>query len=278
MYRNDYRNFNFSCPTILFGGSFLCACLIPSCVGVLSWLLSLASTVLLFVSWRLIVPSCLFPLASFLWPSASCVLALASFLFPVVSCLLCLSSFLLPTLISVFCVCVIHTPNMIPHVPFHLRNLRPMPKVRQTLLQVQERQRREQRLRTEARCAQLEAQAKSRVTVRDNLEEISDDEDNTSIEQHGKVHHLERREIRLRTEGRGGPLVAEGKLIVTVLVNHQVISDDEDIVHIEQDGNVPQRFKGWKPSIDDLICGFLLLLAANCVVLLYFFFYKANSV
>ena len=154
-----------------------------------------------------------------------------------------------------------------------------MPKRVQTLLQVQERQRREQRLRTEARCAQLAAQAKLRVTVRDNLEEVSDDEDNTSIEQHGngKVPHRERRELRLTTEGRGAPRVAEGKLRVTVLVNHQVLSDDEDIVHIELDGNVPQRFKGWKPCID-LTCGFLLLLAANCLVLQYFLFYKAKSV
>ena len=166
---------------------------------------------------------------------------------------------------------------MIPHVPFNLCDFRPMPKVGQTLLQVQERQRRELRLRTEARCAQLAAQAKLRVTVRDNLEEISDDEDNTSIEQHGKVPHRERRELRLRTEGRGAPRVAEGKLRVTVLVNHQVLSDDEDIVHIELDGNVPQRFKGWKPCID-LTCGFLLLLAANCLVLQYFLFYKAKSV
>ena len=231
--------------------SFLCRCVV---LALVSCLYRLVVCVLVIDSSFMPLPSCLFPLAF-------CLLRLSACLIPLPCCL-----------------CVVHTPNMIPHVPFHLCNFRPMPKVRQTLLQAQECLKREQRLRTEARCAQLAAQAKSRVTVRDNLEEISDDEDNTSIEQHGKVHYRERREIRLRTEGRGGPLVAEGKLIVTVLVNHQVISDDEHIVHIEQDGNVPPRLKGWKPTIHHLTRGFLLLLAANCLVLLYFFVYKANSV
>jgi hypothetical protein len=166
---------------------------------------------------------------------------------------------------------------MIPHMPFKVYDFTPMPKLRQTLLQVQERQRREQRLRTEARCAQLAAQGQLRVTARDNLEEISDDEYNPNIEQHGRVPQRERRELSLRTEGRGAPRVAEGQLRVTGRDNFQVISDDEDIGIIEQDGNVPQRLKGWTPCIN-VTCGFLLLIAANCLLLQYFLLYKAKSV
>ncbi len=59
-----------------------------------------------------------------------------------------------------------------------------MPRIRETLLQVKERQRRELRLRTEARCAQLVAQGQLRVTGRYNLQDITDDEDNPNIEQH----------------------------------------------------------------------------------------------
>ena len=121
MNRNDDRNFNFPCPTIPFGGSCLFACLIPSCVGVLSWLLSLASTVFLLVSCRLTVPSCLFPLPSFLWPSASCVLALAAFLLPLVSFLLPHVSCLFPRAASLWrvalCLLLKRHWLMIPHSP-----------------------------------------------------------------------------------------------------------------------------------------------------------------
>ncbi len=44
-----------------------------------------------------------------------------------------------------------------------------MPKVRETILQVKERQTRELRARTEARCAQLLAQGQPRATGRHNL-------------------------------------------------------------------------------------------------------------
>jgi hypothetical protein len=69
-------------------------------------------------------------------------------------------------------------------------DLWPMPRIRETLLQVKERQRRELRLRIESRCVQLVAQGQFRVTGRDNLQEITDEEDNPNIEQHGNDPQL----------------------------------------------------------------------------------------
>ncbi len=47
----------------------------------------------------------------------------------------------------------------------------PMPKLRETLLQVKDRQIRELRLRTQARCAQLVALGELREADRDSIEE-----------------------------------------------------------------------------------------------------------
>ena len=122
-----------------------------------------------------------------------------------------------------------------------------MPKLRETLLQVKERQRRELRLRTQARCAQL-------VAGRQLIREADFDK----IEEHPNVA-LGEFYVQWRDIIEENPNVAEGPLRLQGRDNN-----------IEE----PKTLKDWTLCIN-VTCFLLLLFLANCLILQYITLRKA---
>jgi hypothetical protein len=121
-----------------------------------------------------------------------------------------------------------------------------MPKLRETLLQVQERQRRELRIRTQARCAQVLAEGTRREADPDEFE----DQPNVAL---GLFRVAGRHNIEDNLNVAEGPLRLPGR-----------------------DNNIeePKTAKDWTTCIN--VTGFLLLLfLANGLILQYISLRKA---
>ena len=121
-----------------------------------------------------------------------------------------------------------------------------MPKLRETLLQVKERQRRELRLRTQARCAQLVAGRHLREADCDNIE----DHPNVAL---GEFC------VQGRDIIEENPNVAEGSL--------RLPGRDNNI-------DEPNTLKDWTVCIN-VTCFLSLLFLANCLILQYITLRKA---
>ncbi len=123
-----------------------------------------------------------------------------------------------------------------------------MPKLREILLQVNERHARDLRLRTQVRCAQLLADAHPNVAHPNN------------IEAHPNVTHIEVH-----------PNVAQGQLRVQVRVSieeHPNVTQGPLRLPRRENIDAHQTSKDWTTCIN-VTCFLLLLFLANCLILQY---------
>ena len=141
-----------------------------------------------------------------------------------------------------------------------------MRKGRETLLQVKERQTRELRLRTEAKCAELLGVTQQGRSRRQNRPEPGSIYICRVCQQVNECHNL--------TAHPQSSTPQQDTSEYLPVPNH-IIYDDE-VPLSQEDIHIHSRFKEWALCIN-VSCFLLILVAINCLILQFIWLHKANS-
>ncbi len=142
-----------------------------------------------------------------------------------------------------------------------------MRKGRETLLQVKERQTRELRLRTQAKCAELLGETKQGGSRHQNRPEPVSICLCCGCQNANQLHNLTARPQSATPQ--------QNTSEYTYVANHIIV--DDEVPSSQEDIHIHPRFKEWSLCIN-ASCFLLILVAINCLILhSIWFLHKADS-